>query len=228
VLLKVRQEDEAMSIMIRDISNIFAQMSGMPISSKGGKNMLKQAGINIDSKQYQAVMKQMGASAGGGVVYTNPQAIKNLMKSYDEDGDYISPSSGLAGLTVTEKNVAQKNRIISISESSKQEMYELTKKEFLSNNGLQNGDTTKRGDVYTNLYKQTSKNERLAAGNTLQQYESTYRQAFIEAAKAADPEWELGKPVKSGALDDITRESVESQLTQSGNTIGKSSIDYKI
>jgi hypothetical protein len=215
-------------IMVRDLSNMFTQMSGMPINSKSGKNMLKQAGIDTNSKQYQAVMKRMGASAGGGVVYTNPQAIKNLMRSYDKDGDYISPSSGLAGLTVTEKNAAQKNRIISIPESSRQEMYELTKKEFLCNNGLQNGDTTKRGDVYTTLYKQTSKNERLAAGNTLQQYESAYRQAFIEAAKAADPEWELGKPIASGALDGITRESIESQLTQSGNTISKSSIDYKV
>ena len=36
--------------------------------------------------------------------------------------------------------------------------------------------------------------DRLAAGNTLQQYETAYRQAFIAAVKAADPEWKLGKP----------------------------------
>lgn len=73
----------------------------------------------------------------------------------------------MSELTVTEENIAQKHRIISIPESSRQEMYELTKNEFLRNNG----DTTKRGDVYTNLYKKTSKNDRLAAGNTLEQYE---------------------------------------------------------
>lgn len=217
-----------MPIMIRDISNMFAQMSGMPINSKGGKNMLKQAGIDTNSKQYQAVMKRMGASAGGGVVYTNPQAIKNLMRSYDKDGDYISPSSGLAGLTVTEKNIAQKNRIISIPESSRQEMYELTKKEFLRNNGLQNGDTTKRGDVYTTLYKQTSKNDRLAAGNTLQQYESAYRQAFIAAAKAADPEWELGKPIASGALDNVSREDIESCLSEYNGKLVQKGLDLHI
>ena len=33
-------------------------------------------------------------------------------------------------------------------------MYELTKREFL--HGIQNGDTTKRGDVYNNLYKKMS------------------------------------------------------------------------
>ncbi len=60
-------------------------------------------------------------------------------------------------------------------------MYELTKREFLQNNGIQNGDTTKRGDVYNNLYKKMSM--KLAAGNTLQQYETAYRQAFIATVK---------------------------------------------
>ena len=95
----------------------------------------------------------------------------------------------LAGLTVTEENIAQKHRIISILESSRQEMYELTKKEFIRNNGLQNGDTIKRGDVYTNFYKKTAKNDRLTAGNKLEQYERAYRQAFIEAAKKDRPQW---------------------------------------
>ena len=41
-------------IMIRDISNMFQQMSGMPINSKGGKNMLKKYGIDTNSAQYRA------------------------------------------------------------------------------------------------------------------------------------------------------------------------------
>ncbi|MCI8659420.1 MAG: DUF3879 family protein [Lachnospiraceae bacterium] len=36
-----------------------------------------------------------------------------------------------------------------------------------------------------------------------------YRQAFLNAAKKADPGWEIGSPVPAGALDRITRESVE-------------------
>ena len=81
----------------------------------------------------------------------------------------------------TDENIAQKHKIISIPESSREEMYELTKREFLQNNGIQNGDTTKRGDVYNNLYKKMSM--KLAAGNTLQQYETAYRQAFIATVK---------------------------------------------
>lgn len=47
-------------------------------------------------------------------------------------------------------------------------MYELTKKEFLCENGVHNGDTTKRTDVYNNLYRKMSKKDRLAAGYTLE------------------------------------------------------------
>ena len=36
-------------IMIRDFSNMFQQMSGMPINSKGGKAMLKKYGIDTNS-----------------------------------------------------------------------------------------------------------------------------------------------------------------------------------
>lgn len=48
-------------LIIRDFSNRFQQISGMPINSKGGKDMLKRAGIDTNSKQYQAVMKSMKA-----------------------------------------------------------------------------------------------------------------------------------------------------------------------
>ena len=49
-----------------------------------------------------------------------------------------------------------------------------------------------------------------AAGYTLEKYERIYRQAFYDAAKKADPNWEIGKPIKDGALDSVTRELAES------------------
>ena len=207
-----KEIDFDMPIMIRDLSNMFQQMSGMPINSKGGKSMLKQAGIDTSSKQYQAVMKRMGASAGAGVAYTNPQAIKNLMSSFDKDGNFISPSTGLTGLTVDDSNLAQKNRIIKIPESSRQEMFEVAKREFIANNGNQDGETTKRSDVYLNLYKKTKVSDRLAAGNTLGKYEYAYRQAFADAAKKVDPKWDYGKPIPAGALDGIKREDIEASM----------------
>ena len=69
------------------------------------------------------------------------------------------------------------------------------------------------------LNRKMDKDDRLSAGWTMEQYEHQYRQAFAEAAKAADHTWKAGKPIPEGALDGITREYVES---------GKKSVDIKI
>ena len=188
------------------------------LNSSSVKSKLKAAGINTNSKQYKAAVKQM-MSAGNGAMYGNIQGIKNLMSHYDKDGDYINPVNGLAGLLVTDENESSRKRIISIPDSSKEEMYELAKKEFLNENGTLNGDTTKRESVYNNLYRKMDKDDRLSAGWTMEQYEHQYRQAFAEAAKAADPTWRAGKPIPAGALDGITRELVES---------GRKSVDIKV
>lgn len=198
------------------------------------QSQLKAAGIDTNSAQYKAVIKEMTKHAGSSGMFTNVQAIKNLMRQYDKDGDYIDPVTGLAGLLVTEENDVSRKTMISIPESSLDDMFELTKKEFLRENGIGNGDTTKRSDVYTDLYRKMNKNDRLKAGYTLEQYERAYGQAFAAAAKAADPAWTPGRPIKAGALDGITRESVESQLVKSGNKLVKrssvsdSSLDIKI
>lgn len=185
-----------------------SQINSGPVQSR-----LRAAGIDTNSKPYKAALSVMMKN-GNGAMYANVQGIKNLMSQYDADGDYIDPTTGLAGLVVTEENKASKNRIISIPESSREEMFELTKKEFLRENGVLNGDTTKRSDVYTNLYRKMKKEDRLAAGNTLRQYERQYRQAFVDAVKSVAPDWELGKPIPDGALDSITRESVEKQSSK--------------
>ncbi len=65
--------------------------------------------------------------------------------------------------------------------------------------------------------------DRLSAGYTLRQYRSAYVQTFKSAIKGVDPTWDYGKVVPSDAINSITRESVESQLTQSGNTFVKRS-----
>lgn len=197
------------------------------LNSSSVQAQLRAAGIDTNSKQYKAAIKRMMSNANG-AMYGNIQGIKNLMKSYDKDGDYIDPTTGLAGLLVTEENAENRKKLISIPESSLDDMFELTKKEFLQGNGMGNGDTTKRSDVYTDLHRKMSKNDRLAAGYTLSQYEKAYTQAFIEATKAADPTWKAGKPIPSGALDGITRESVESTLTNSGSGFVKKSIDVSI
>ena len=105
------------------------------LNSSSVQSQLKAAGINTNSKQYKAAIKKM-MSAGNGAMYGNIQGIKNLMSHYDKDGDYINPVNGLAGLLVTDENESSRKRIISIPDSSKEEMYELTKKEFLRENDV--------------------------------------------------------------------------------------------
>jgi len=190
------------------------------LSSSSVQAQLRAAGINTNSNQYKTVVNSiMGASKGGFGGYTTISGIKNRMSHYDKDGDWINPRTGLAGLVVTDKNIASKNKIISIPESSRDEMFELTKREFLRENGVANGDTTKRSDVYTNLYRKMNKNDRLAAGHTLSQYERAYTQAFVDAVKAVNPKWKVGKPIPAGALDSVTRESVDNALVKSGNRL---------
>lgn len=191
--------------------NITGSFQLSQLNSGSVQAQLKAAGINTNSRQYKAAIKEMMQN-GNGAMFTNIQCIKNSMKCYDQDGDYIDPTNGLAGLLVTEENESSRKRIISIPESSKIEMFEQTKKEFLRENGVLNGDTTKRSDVYTNMYRNVKKNDRLAAGYTMEKYERAYRQAFLAAARKADPDWEIGKAVKPGALDGITRESIEANL----------------
>ena len=130
------------------------------LNSSSIQSQLKAAGIDTNSKQYKAAIKEM-MQAGNGAMYTNIQCIKNSMKCYDKDGDYINPRNGLAGLVLTDENAGRQKRIISISESSKDEMFEQTKKEFLQENGVLNGDTTKRRDVYDNQIGRASCRERV-------------------------------------------------------------------
>ena len=223
---------------IMDYSILFEQMFGVSnpaknagtvggrikvsdLSSPSVQAQLKAAGIDTNSAQYKTVIGDMLSANKGGIGYTNIQAIKNRMRYYDEDGDHINQAFGVSGLTVTDKNLASKNRIISISEDIRDEMFELTKKEFLQENGVPNGETTKRSDVYRKMYPSIAKQDRLAAGHTLSEYEKQYLQAFKDAVKAADPTWKEGKPIPEGVLDKITRESVEAALTQSNGKLVK-------
>lgn len=213
-------------LIVRDFSNKFQEMSGMPINSDAMKKKFKAVGIDTNSKQYKAVMSEMSRDGVGG--YTTVSAIKNRMSRYDKDGDWINPRTGLAGLLVTDKNRASKNNIISIPESIRDEMFEMTKKEFLQENGVHNGDTTNRSEIYQKLYQNTEKNDRLAAGHTLGEYERQYWEAFVSQVKKVNPKWEAGKPIPSGALDGITREAIDHSLVKSGSELVKRTFDEKI
>lgn len=192
-------------------TNLVNNIQLSQINSKPVQAQLKAAGIDTNSKQYKAVMSQM-MKDGNGAMFTNVHAIKNLMRQYDKNGDWINPTNGLTGLLLTDENINSRKRIIPIPESSREEMFESTKREFLRENGVHNGDTTRRSEVYTNLYRKMKKDDRLAAGWTMEQFERQCNRVFVDAVKAVDPTWTTGKQIPAGALDGITRQDVENAL----------------
>lgn len=223
---RVIYQGEKIMLIVREFSNRFQQMSGMPINSNETKERLKAAGIDINSKQYRAVMSEMSRDGGGG--YTTISAIKKRMSRYDKDGDWINPRTGLAGLLVTDKNCASKNRIVSISESIMDEMFESTKKEFLWKMGcitaIQQTDQRYIKSCISKLRKTTDQQQEY----TLEEYERQYWQAFTDAVKVADPEWEAGKPIMPGVLDRITSKSIDALLVKSGSQLIRKSFERMI
>lgn len=194
----------------------FSQLNSSAIQSQ-----LKAAGIDTSSKQYKAVIQQMTKDGCTGSMFTCVQAIKNLMKNYNSKGEWVEPTTGLTGLLVTDETGDGYKKIIDVPESSRDAMFEYCKNVFLTNGGMEYG-TGKTG-IYMDMYKQMKSDDRLSAGWTLNQYNKAYAQVFVSAIKAVDPTWDYGKAIPSGVLDSVTRESVESQLTKSGNTLVKRS-----
>lgn len=198
----------------------FGQISMSSINSRSVQKQLRAAGIDTNSKAYKKVISNM-MQGSKGFGYTNIQCIKNQMKNYDKDGDYISPVSGLAGMDATGIPLSKRHVIIHVDEKNRQEMFDNAKREFLQENGIANGDTTKRSDVFLHYQKSVKKEDRLKGTWTLEQYERQYNKAFYAAAKAADPSWEPGKQIKAGALDGITREAIDQSLVKTNGQYGE-------
>ncbi len=205
----------------------FSQLNSSAIQSQ-----LKAAGIDTSSKQYKAVIEEMKKSGCTGSKFTTIQGIRTAMKNYNSRGEWVDPDTGLTGLLVTDETGDGYKKIIDVPESSKDKMFEFVKNDFLTKSGMSDG--TGITEIFVDMYKQMKSDDRLSAGWTLNQYRLAYAQAFKSAVKAVDPAWDYGKTVPSGAINGITRESVESQLVKSGNTftirssVSAGSIDIQI
>ncbi|MBO5598343.1 MAG: DUF3879 family protein [Oribacterium sp.] len=201
------------------------RMSGFNFGQWGGFG-----GIDTSSKQYKAAMKMLGVANKGMPMNLNDPhqqlVIKNYMKSFDADGDYINPRTGIAGMCVNGIPVSERHKIINVSEDARQKMFDETKRHFLEENGKLNGRTTKRSEVFQAYQRSVPKNERLKGTWTLSQYERQYRQAMISACKEADPSWDFGKPIPAGAVDGVTREKVDGAIISDGVNLSTKKIDY--
>ena len=181
-------------------------------------------GINTNSKQYKA-LKEKGWLSGimQNEAMMSPEErmiyetfggrdtiIKNLMKQFDSEGDLLN-ANGVAGMDVTSKG------------TSWQQLTSVSKE-----NGISNGDTTKRSDIFKDYQLSVSKDKRLSGTWTLEQYEGQYRAAMYAAVKSANPNWKPGQKFDTSILDNVTRESVESTLVKNGNRLVRNSIDVSV
>lgn len=143
----------------------------------------------------------------------DPVIIASFRKNFDKDGDFIN-SQGVAGMSIHGKDPSEWHQIIDVSEQGKDNIFNMVKSEFIENNGVLNGDTTSKSEVYTAYYNTIPKADRLKAGWTMQTLEVQYRKAFISAIKADNPDWEFGQEFDSSLLDNITRQTVEGTASQ--------------
>ena len=80
-------------------------------------------------------------------------------------------------------------------------MFDNVKREFIKENGISNGDTTKRSDIFKDYQLSVSKDKRLSGTWTLEQYEGQYRAAMYAAVKSANPNWKPGQKFDTSILD---------------------------
>lgn len=192
------------------------------------------SGINTNSKLEKGTAKKLMDAHRAEVAMMSPEQKmlfelfggeaayqRNIARNFDEDGDFIN-SYGISGMDSTGKGISW-HKLINVSEEHRQKMFDNVKREFIQENGISNGDTTKRSDVFAAYQKSVKKEDRLSGTWTLGQYEGQYRAAMYAAVKATNPNWKLGQPFDASILDHVTRASVESTLEKSGDTFVKKS-----
>lgn len=148
-------------------------------------------------------------------------SVTNKSVKSDKEIEEIIYESGICvrGMIMNGKSESEMHQMIDVSEEYRQKMFDECKRHFLQENGVANGDTTKRSEIFRAYQLSIKEDDRLKGTWSLQQYEKQYSSALAAAVKAANPNWKNGDPFDASILNSITRESVESTLVQSGNTL---------
>lgn len=219
---------------------------GMNISIVNGvRDNYQYKTINKNSEQYKVAARDNLAEIIEAEMMMTPEQkmiyemlggreanMKAHMQQYDSKGNLLN-AYGVAGMCMNGKTIAEAHQIISVPEEWRDKMFEETKRHFIQEYGVANGDTTRRSEIFTAYQKSTAIDKRLNGTWTLGQYEKNYRKAFYNAVKAADPSWEIGKPFSSSVLDKISRADIDSSLVKApgeygGTDLVSKGIDLKI
>lgn len=178
----------------------------MNISGFGAGNNYSYKSTDTKSKQYKAAEEQVLADVMAEEAMMTPEQkmmyelmggreahMKNMMRSYNSDGDYVGPGGLIVpGMHHGRSGSVDRStwqQIINVSEDMRQKMFDNVKREFIQENGIANGDTTKRSKIFREYQLSVKKEDRAKGTWTLQQYEGKYCSAMYAAVKAANPKW---------------------------------------
>lgn len=201
---------------------------GMNIgSSTGVRDTYQYKTINKNSEQYKAAAKDvLGGIIEAEMMMTPEQRqlyemlggreanMKAHMQFYDKDGNKLNGPNGIAGMSMDGVSLEKAHQIISVPEEWREKMFQETKRHYIQEFGVSNGDTTKRMDVFRGYQLSTSIDKRLNGTWTLGQYEQSYKRAFYNAVKAENPNWKNGDPFNPSILDKVSREDVDKSLVK--------------
>lgn len=190
-------------------------------------------GINTNSEQYKAAARDNLAGIIEAEMMMTPEQkmmyemlggreanMKAHMQWYDSKGNMLNAPGGIAGMSMDGVSLKEAHQIIDVPDEWKEKMFQETKRHYIQENGVSNGDTTKRSKIFEGYQRSTSMENRLKGTWTLGQYEQSYKMAFYKAVKSANPDWKIGQPFDSSILDKVSRRDVEESLTKAQSEYG--------
>lgn len=123
-------------------------------------------------------------------------------------------SQGMTGMLFNfdSTDTSAHKQIIGISDEGKQSIFEMVKSEFLKGNGVHNGDTTRRTEVYAKYLRGIPEQDRAKASWTLDRLEAEYWSGFASVAKQTNSAWEPGKSFDRNVLQALARADVSGVL----------------
>ena len=146
--------------------------------------------------------------------------MKNMMRNYNSDGDYIGPGGIIVpGMYHGRDGAVDRStwqQLIPVSDEMRQKMFDNVKREFIQENGISNGDTTKRSQIFREYQLSVKKEDRAKGTWTLQQYEGKYRSAMYAAVKAANPKWEPGQRLIPAYWTALQGSPLKASLSKAG------------
>lgn len=218
----------------------YVRMQNRPsVKSRYGRSLSKSGtnAIGTKSNSYKvtkqtsssSVAQMMDLSTLGGTSKKSQRTLQKLAKTVGYGSDLLdsgtSAASGTSDLFSADIP-ASGRQIVKVPESTRQALFDETKRQFIENNGSVDEKSAQRAEIYQDYLKGTSKKNQVSGTWTLSQYESQYRDAMTDAIKASNPSWKEGQPFNAKALDSVTRTGVESRLVSDGANLSRKKYSF--